>query len=158
VDAHTVVHAEVMDTNTIIVGIDGSKNSVKALRWACTEAKVRDCPLAVLTCWSFEPALATGGIGMVYAMDPEVSRKAAEETLDEVIAQVTDELPTRPLIRLVRDGSPAHELIEASREGALLVIGARGHGGFLGLLLGSVANQVVHHSHCPVVVVRPPAA
>lgn len=148
-----------MDTNTIVVGVDGSKNSIKALKWAFREAKLRDCPVAALACWAFEPALAAGGIPMAYALDPELSRKAAEETLSNALeeAQADAAVPSDEVIRLIRDGSPAHELIEASREASLLVIGARGHGGFLGLLLGSVANQVVNHAHCPVVVVRPPA-
>lgn len=55
-------------------------------------------------------------------------------------------------------GNPAAALIDASRDANLVAVGSRGHGGFTGMLLGSVSHQTIHHAHCPVLVIREPAA
>jgi nucleotide-binding universal stress UspA family protein len=85
-------------------------------------------------------------------MDRQDAYQAAEEMTQKVVSQLGDEQPPSVTVRAVT-GYPAEELIAASREADLLVVGSRGAGGFARLLIGSVSNQVLHHAHCPVVMV-----
>jgi nucleotide-binding universal stress UspA family protein len=87
------------------------------------------------------------------ATDQEQARLAAEEMTLKAMSQLGEAQPTSVTVRSVT-GFPAQELIEASRTADLVVVGSRGAGGFARLLVGSVSSQVVHHAHCPVVVVR----
>jgi len=137
----------------IIVGTDGSAHAQRALEWAVREAAVRAEPLTVLTVW--RTAVGYWGAPVMYAGDKESAdnaRQAARDALDKAIADVGPGGPVAATVRAVA-GIPAAELVAASRDAELLVIGSRGTGGFARLLLGSVAQQVVHHAHCPVVVV-----
>jgi nucleotide-binding universal stress UspA family protein len=84
--------------------------------------------------------------------DVEKIRKATEETVAKTAAELGQPQPLSVTVRAMT-GFPAHELIEASREADLVVLGSRGAGGFARLMMGSVSSQVVHHAHCPVVVV-----
>ena len=68
---------------------------------------------------------------------------------------LADKYPTVPVRVQVAGGNPAQLLVEASRDARLVVVGSRGHGGFAGLLLGSVGLHLLHHAHCPVLVARP---
>jgi nucleotide-binding universal stress UspA family protein len=139
----------------ITVGIDGSDHSVRALEWAVNEAAVRDAPLTVLTVhlvpqsgWTGNPIILPQD-----SEDLEKERQAAEEMTLKVTSQLVGARPASVTVRAV-NGFPAQELIEASREADLLIVGSRGAGGFAKLMAGSVSSQVVHHAHCPVVVVR----
>lgn len=139
----------------ITVGIDGSEHSVRALEWAVNEAAVRDAPLTVLTVhlvpqsgWTGDPIILPGD-----SEELEEERQAAEEMTLKVTSQLGEARPASVTVRAV-NGFPAQELIEASREADLLIVGSRGAGGFAKLMAGSVSSQVVHHAHCPVVVVH----
>jgi len=137
----------------ILVGIDGSAHAQRALEWAVKEAAVRDEPLVVLTVW--RTAVGYWGAPVIYPGDKEAAenaRRAAQEALDKAIADVGAGRPVKATVRAV-SGIPAAELVAESAGADLAVIGSRGTGGFARLLLGSVAAQVVHHAHCPVVVV-----
>jgi nucleotide-binding universal stress UspA family protein len=138
----------------IIVGIDGSGHSHQALEWAVHEAAIRHAPLTVLTV----NQAVTGYWGGPVASpgDPDraahVRDKAQEET-DSVLEQADPESrPPSVTVRAVT-GLPAEELLNASADADLLVVGSRGAGGFKRLLMGSVSTQVTHHAHCPVVVI-----
>lgn len=138
----------------ITVGIDGSNHSVRALEWAAKEAAVQDAPLTVLTV-HLVPQSGWTGNPIKLPQDSEdlkKERQAAEETTLKVITQLGEARPAPVTVRAVI-GFPSQELIEASREADLLVVGSRGAGGFAKLMAGSVSSQVVHHAHCPVVVV-----
>ena len=138
----------------ITVGIDGSAHSTYALEWAIKEAAVRHTPVTVLTVhlvpasgWTGNPITLPGD-----ATDVEKARQAAEEMVLKVISQLGDAQPPSVTVRAI-SGFPAQELIEQSRTADLVVVGSRGAGGFARLMIGSVSSQVVHHAHCPVVVV-----
>jgi nucleotide-binding universal stress UspA family protein len=141
----------------IVVGIDGSHNASRALEWAMTEAAIRKAPLTVLTVhpvpasyWTGKPTLLPGDENRVAEY-----RESAESAVAAAKAKLGASQPESVSVTAV-DGFPAQELIKASKDADLLVVGARGGGGFAVLMLGSVSNQVVHHAACPVVVI--PAA
>ena len=139
----------------ITVGIDGSDHSVRALEWAVNEAAVRNTPLTVLTV-HVVPQSGWTGSPIIVPQDPEdleKERLAVEEMALKVTRQLGEARPASVTVRAII-GWPAQELIEASRKADLMVVGSRGAGGFAKLVAGSVSNQVVHHAHCPVVVVR----
>jgi nucleotide-binding universal stress UspA family protein len=139
----------------ITVGIDGSEHSVRALEWAANEAAVRNTPLTVLTVHLVPQSGWTGNPITVPqdSEDSEKERQAAEEMTLKVTSQLGEAQPASVTVRAVI-GFPVQVLIDASREADLMVVGSRGAGGFAKLVAGSVSSQVVHHAHCPVVVVR----
>ena len=141
----------------ITVGIDGSHDAHRALEWAMREAAVRHVPLTVVTVHEVAVSGWTGQpiIFPVDQADLEKVRQAAEETVAKAAAQLGESQPASVTVRAV-NGFPAQELIEASRDADLLVVGSRGGGGFARLMLGSISQKVVHHAHCPVVVVPGP--
>jgi nucleotide-binding universal stress UspA family protein len=136
----------------IAVGVDGSEHSQRSLEWAMREAAIRKMPLTVIT---VHPVVAgfLGGPVVLAADEParDQARQGAQEAADKAAAASGDNPPS-VTIRAI-SGFPAEELIEASRDADMLVVGSRGLGGFAQLLLGSVSSQVVHHAHCPVVVI-----
>lgn len=138
----------------IIVGIDGSAHSRRALEWAVDEAAVRQLPLVVLT---VNNALAGYWGGTVtYPGDQSLMEKARQLAQDETdsVLQKIDEgsRPPSVIVRAVT-GLPAEELLAATADADMIVVGSRGAGGFKRLLMGSVSTQVTHHAHCPVVVI-----
>ena len=139
----------------IVVGVDGSEHSLDALRWAAAEAKLRSVPLRVVASFS-TPLMSTGYEVAV----PDSSDLSAASTtmLNAALDTVRDSgvLEGVDVITEVLEGHAGEQLIRLSETADLLVVGARGHGGFLGLLMGSVTTYAVNHSLCPVVVVRTP--
>lgn len=142
---------------TITVGVDGSPGSIDALRWASHEAALRGAKVRAVTVWEY--SYAYGGIEPAFVIPPETLEQEARAALE---AAITSALPDPALAasveRVVSSGSPSKAMIDESEHADLLVVGARGHGGFLGLLLGSTSDQVVKHARCPVVVVRTPTS
>ena len=141
----------------ITVGIDGSHDAHRALEWAVKEAAIRHVPLTVVT---VHEVVVSGWTGhpIILPMDqPDVEkfRQAAEETVAKAVAQLGESQPASVTVRAV-NGLAAQELIEASRDADLLVVGSRGGGGFARLMLGSIGDKVMRHAHCPVVVVPGP--
>jgi nucleotide-binding universal stress UspA family protein len=135
----------------IVVGIDGSETAAAALAFAMSEARLHDAELEVIISWT-EPYV---GPTMVAVADPTVFADAAARTLGRALDAVDAAAwPVKVSGRVVR-GSAAAALVDAAKGADLLVVGSRGRGGFVGLLLGSVSQQVVHHAPCPVVVVPP---
>lgn len=140
----------------IVVGVDGSENSRTALRWAYDEAAHHGASLTVLTTWHSPSLPMSPPYGSIPPEDYEAQPRTEALALLE---RVTSELPTTaPAVDVrtsIEEGkNPAKVLIDRSREADLLVVGSRGHGGFAGMLLGSVSQHVVAHAECPVVVVR----
>jgi len=141
----------------ITVGIDGSPNSHRALDWAVQEAAARNCGLTVLTVHPVIASYVTGNPVMVPADKglQEKERQAAEDATEMALKAAGPSRPASVQVRSV-SGFPAEELIGASRDSDLLVVGARGGGGFHRLTLGSVCDQVTRHAVSPVVVVPGP--
>ncbi|HZC30318.1 MAG TPA: universal stress protein [Gaiellaceae bacterium] len=138
----------------IVVGVDGSDGSKPALEWAAAEARTRELPLTAVYAWS-APATLYAGLGWVPA-DTEVLvdlRKLAERRLAEVCEELGPALADVQVERKVVEGPAANALLAAAEDADLLVVGTRGHGGFTGLLLGSVSQQCAHHCPCPIVIV-----
>lgn len=139
----------------ILVGIDGSDHSRRALEWAVNEAAVRNAPLTVLT---VNQAIAgIWGRGPVeYPGDEDRNshaREAAQKQTDSVIESAgAGSRPSSVSVQAVT-GFPVEELVRASAGADMIVIGSRGAGGFQRLRVGSVASQLTHHAHCPVVVI-----
>ncbi len=140
--------------SNVVVGVDGSEGSRRALAWAAEEARDHQAGLTVLGSWA--PPVALSGPGFAaYPGYTEADLSAvAEHELTAALQAVLGDAPDLPVERLVVEGHPAHRLVEASDGADLLVVGCRGHGGFAGMLLGSVSQHVAAHARCPVVVVR----
>jgi nucleotide-binding universal stress UspA family protein len=135
----------------VIVGVDGSPQSARALSWACRRGETCGDTVRVICAWSL------GASGEDWMAQPGVSaegQRRAERVLREAVERVRSDHPSVEVETTVVEGSPARVLVEMSADADLLVIGSRGLGGFSGLLLGSVSQQCVHHAHCPVTVVR----
>jgi nucleotide-binding universal stress UspA family protein len=136
----------------IVVGIDGSTGSEEALRWAVAEAGYREAKVCAVLAWGY-PVVVGMEQSAVLLDQTELEQKAGKQ-LRQAVEKVVGVDAADSIEMVVSMGSAANNLIEQSKTAALVVVGARGHGGFLGLHLGSVSNQVMHHSHCPVVVIR----
>jgi nucleotide-binding universal stress UspA family protein len=138
----------------ITVGVDGSEHSRRALEWAIREAGLRGAALTVLAVNQVASNSWTGS-PEVYPADQaatETVRQAAEDAAQKAVSQAGEPGPASVTVRAV-SGLPAQELVGASSDADLVVVGSRGGGGFAKLLLGSVTNQVVSHAACPVVVI-----
>jgi nucleotide-binding universal stress UspA family protein len=156
----------------IVVGVDGSGPSERAVAWALEEAQRRGAATVVLV-HTYRPPVVHERYGYteVY-LPPEVSKTIEEqqrtfrEQVDEAARQEAEALVARvveaaggapegaTLKTVVLAGDPSKRLVEISGDADLLVVGSRGRGGFKGLLLGSVSQQCMHHARCPIAVVR----
>jgi nucleotide-binding universal stress UspA family protein len=139
----------------IVVGVDGSACAAAALRWGLQEAKLRDCAVTAVMVWDYLGQHHPDGST---TFEPGYDAHAAEQALDSfVVAAVGPTDRTRLGTDLVFD-LPVRGIVEASQSASLLVLGARGQGGFEELLLGSVSQGTLRGAACPVVVVRTPPA
>ncbi len=133
-----------------MVGVDGSPNSQKALDWALDEAALRKAHLTVLAVASAAASFWTT-TGQ-FSPSPETQEKVNQAAIDLVDKAVSRHGHQEVTVRTL-SGVPADELVKASADADLLVVGARGAGGFARLRLGSVSAQASHHAQCPVVIV-----
>ena len=138
---------------TIVVGVDGSQSSRKALAWAAAEAADHGADLVVLNVWEHTLLPPAGNVTVSERYVPEPSQRTTEDLL-QVIKEELGEDPPVPVQPRVKQGSAAKLLIDEATHADLLVVGSRGHGGFAGLVLGSVSQHVAAYAECPVAVVR----
>jgi nucleotide-binding universal stress UspA family protein len=139
-----------MNATEIMVGVDGPASSRAALRWAATEAERKDTPLRVLHAYSWRmPASLATSTELEQAV-----KDRAELVVENAVAEARAVAPGVPVSGQAESGHPTTVLLRAAQDGRLLVVGTRGLGGFAGLLLGSVSQQVATHATGPVVVVR----
>jgi nucleotide-binding universal stress UspA family protein len=160
------------DSARIVVGVDGSQGSTKALLWAFGEARARAIPIHAVFAWQYYPPWADPGMGSMFplayqpdggAPQDEYAKAAAavSNLLDAAVSRATTSDPggaTDP-VTITQDaveGHPADVLLESVGEHDVLVVGSHGHGGFVRAILGSISQHVVSHSRCPVVVVPAP--
>lgn len=139
----------------IVVGVDGSAPAEAALRWALAEARLRGAVCEVVHAWTYPVVADIAGMAAAGVAWPDLEAEA-RRLLDEVIEQVRPESEGVTIEARVVEGTAAGVLIDAARDADLLVVGSRGRGGFVGLLLGSVSQQVAHHAPCPIVIVPVP--
>jgi nucleotide-binding universal stress UspA family protein len=140
--------------NKIVVGVDGSPGSIAALRWAHAEAALRNAGLEAVSVWQYPMMTTMPAFGAM----PEVSdlSNLTEQSTLAILAEAgIESTPELPVTICVAEGTAASALTNAAADADLLVVGSRGHGGFAGLLLGSVSHQCTMHAPCPVVVVHP---
>jgi nucleotide-binding universal stress UspA family protein len=151
----------------VVVGVDGSAGAQEALRWALAEGRLRNEPVRAVHAWAFgyiggssegDPYLGDplGWYTTSLGLDLSDLHRAAEDLLEHALADVGQDAEGVEIERQVVQGAAAEVLVAAATPGDLLVVGPRGHGGFAGLLLGSVSQKCVHHASCPVVVVHAP--
>ncbi|MGP7998338.1 MAG: universal stress protein [Streptosporangiaceae bacterium] len=138
----------------ITVGFDGSHGAQRAVEWALTEASIRRARLTVL---AVHPVAASGWTGHPITLPPDEpavqqARQAADEAVAKAAAELGESGAAVVQVQAV-NGFPVEELIAASEDADLIVVGSRGSSPFQRLLLGSVSAAVLHHAHCPVVVV-----
>ena len=134
---------------TIVVGVDGSRASVAALRKAISLATLSGASVEAVYAWEFPRRY--GPMSPTITWSP---KDEAESVLIAVVNEVFGENVPEWFTGRATEGLAAHRLIDESRSADLLVVGSRGHGGFVGLLLGSVSATCAEHAHCPVLVVH----
>ena len=133
----------------IVVGVDGSGASVEALRWALHQATFTGASVEAIGCWMVPVSFGVA-MGAVESVDWESN---SQEILDAAITEARGDSGQSVTKKNVQ-GHPADVLVDASKDAELVVVGSRGHGGFVGAVLGSVSSHVVAHAHCPVLVTR----
>lgn len=138
---------------TVVVGVDGSPGSRKALTWAAAEAADHGADLVVVNVWEHTLLPPAGSVSVSERYVPEPTQRTSDDLVQVIREELGDEPPI--LVRPhVKQGRPAKVLIDESAGADLLVVGHRGHGGFAGLVLGSVSQHVASYAKCPVTVVR----
>jgi nucleotide-binding universal stress UspA family protein len=148
----------------VTVGVDGSPAAGAALRWAVAEARLRETRLRVVHAWKFHyPVIegfgyvgsyVGGSVDVLPDAGMSLQRQAAEDVVEQAIAELGTKADGVKIKREVVEGPAADVLVGAVTEDDLLVVGSRGRGGFAGLLLGSVSQHCAHRASCPVVIVR----
>jgi nucleotide-binding universal stress UspA family protein len=133
----------------IVVGVDGSEQSKLALSWAVRIAATTGASIDAVTAWHFPVNFGWGYMSDEW--NPETdAMKCLTDSVDEAFGS---ERPTG-LRLLVREGLPAKVLLDESKGTTMLIVGSRGHGGFSGMLLGSVSANCAEHATCPVLVIH----
>ncbi|MGO4359941.1 universal stress protein [Terrabacter sp. 2TAF16] len=138
----------------IVVGVDGSKQSRAALRWACADAHAKGAVVVAVAVWHLYPLAPPERIGASpwwFTADPE---EATQAFLGEVVDEVADDFPDVVIEQKVLSGHAAEQLISLSAVADLVVLGATGSGGFAGMSLGSTSRAVVEHALSTVVLAR----
>jgi nucleotide-binding universal stress UspA family protein len=141
-------------TGPIVVGVDGSDAGNHALGMAFDLAATRGAGILAVRVYPPANAPVWGGDALPLTEDPAQRRTAERTVLLSDVARWTDKFPDVPVESVVVTGQPAEVLTGLSATAQLLVVGTRGHGGFAGLLLGSVGQQLAHHADCPVLIAR----
>jgi nucleotide-binding universal stress UspA family protein len=141
-------------TELVVVGVDGSPESQAALAWAVRYAGAIGARLRAVLAWHYPSTAGSPPSGVAPASVTSEVEQSRYEILAKAIAATCGDEPALEIERKVVYGHPAQVLIDESKEADLLVVGHTGHGGFTGMLLGSISTHAVTHAACPVTVVR----
>jgi nucleotide-binding universal stress UspA family protein len=133
----------------VVVGMDGSGHSLQALRWGARLAAMFGARVDAVAAWDYPASFGLSAVPSDW--DPA---RDMQHVLDDSVRAVFGDHPPAGLRRQVREGGAAKVLLDASQGAVMLVVGSRGHGGFAGLLLGSVSANVAEHASCPVLVIH----
>ena len=132
----------------VVVGVDGSASSISALQWAVRQAQLTGSTVQAVTAWQYPR-------GVVPAVPEDLDFEAEScRARDGAIAGAFSGGAPVQVTRVVEEGEPGPVLVRRSIDAAILVVGSRGRGAFVGMLIGSVSEYCVTHAHCPVVVLR----
>lgn len=137
---------------TIVVGVDGSEGSQRALEWAASEARLRNARLRVVHAWL--EIFVSGYFAAPAVYERDAVEQAAQEVLDKAVASIPSGSPEIEIEKLLVHGQPDVTLLDQSKTASLIVVGSRGRGGFAELVMGSVSHRVVLHAACPVAVIH----
>jgi nucleotide-binding universal stress UspA family protein len=137
------------DSRRIVVGVDGSPSSIEALRWARRIGTALAVPIHAVIAWEYPASYGLGAAPTDWQPDVDAGRQ-----LTDALTTAFGENEAKAVSAQVSEGHAAQILVEASAGAEMLVVGSRGHGGFVGLLLGSVSAYCAEHAACPVVVLH----
>jgi nucleotide-binding universal stress UspA family protein len=137
----------------IVAGVDGSPPSIAALHWATCQAELTGSTLDAVIAWEFPVVGGSFGWAPTAPFDDTDYSELAAKTLSAAVAEVSPP-PGVTVNQIVTEGNAAQVLLEVAKDADLLVVGNRGHGGFVDVLIGSVSVRCLHHASCPVVIVR----
>jgi nucleotide-binding universal stress UspA family protein len=152
-----VVRGESRSTGPVVVGVDGSETSDRAVAFAAEDAARRGAELVAVHTWQVPPSLGPGDtLPLVY--DPSLLEAEERRVLAESLSGLSERYPNLRIRQHATYGPAGRVLTEWSGRAQLIVVGDRGHGGFTGLLLGSVSQHLIYNADCPVAVVRGPKA
>ncbi|HEY3513911.1 universal stress protein [Kribbella sp. NPDC051137] len=137
----------------VVVGVDGSKTSAKAIDFAFDQAEARGAELVAVHAWTRPSPTDDGGEPRRDLNEQDALESGRLLVAESIAGALADHPDVQCDTRLVV-GHPAHALVLAGESAELVVVGSRGRGGFTGLLLGSTSQNVLHHAPCPVAIVR----
>jgi nucleotide-binding universal stress UspA family protein len=138
----------------VVVGVDGSPESVTALRWAAAYAQATGATIRAVIAWHYPAAVGPAPVGVAPKSVSDEVQRHEQEYLDKTLIEVYGTTSPDKVEPKIAYGHPAQALIDEARDADLLVVGNRGHGSFTGMLIGSVSIHCVTNAPCPVVVVR----
>jgi nucleotide-binding universal stress UspA family protein len=141
----------------VVLGVDGSRPARAASAFAFAEAHRLGVGVVAVYAWNLPlPAGPSDAVAVALLDDGGVAQyqQQARQVLTDALADARRQYPHVPVEERLADASPVRALLDASTDPAMIVVGARGHGGFTGLLLGSTSQSVLHHADCPVAVLH----
>jgi nucleotide-binding universal stress UspA family protein len=138
----------------VVVGVDGSTESISAVKWAARYAAATGAAVKAVLCWHYPAAVGTAPVGKAPKAITDEVRAEMQEHLDKALTEGFGTASPSRVQPEIAYGHPAEVLVGESQHADLLVVGNRGHGKFTGMLAGSVSMHCVTHAACPVVVVR----
>lgn len=141
-----------LDGGPVVVGYDGSAAAARAVDFAAQRAVDTDRELQVVAAWFADPGFGAT-LAVMHDFRDNLQREAKDSLHTEAV-RIRAAHPGLTVTEVVRAGHPAGELIQQAEHASLLVAGTRGHGGFAGLLLGSVGHELLAAASCPVAVIR----